>query len=53
MLEYLLVMIAILFALLYAVRAGGPIQTAAEKVMNDSASTMGGAVNAARARMGF
>ena len=53
MLEYLLVMVAILFALLYAVRAGGPIQSAAEKVMSDSGSTMSSAVNAARARMGF
>ena len=52
-LEYLLVMIAVLFALLYAVRPGGPIQNAVGKVLTDSATAMSGAVSNAQKRLGL
>ena len=52
-LEYLLVMIAVLFALLYAVRRGGPIQNAVGKVLTDSATAMSGAVSNAQKRLGL
>ena len=53
MLEYLLVMVAVLFALLYAVRSGGPIQDAVGKVLTDSATAMSGAVSNAQRRLGL
>jgi hypothetical protein len=50
-LEYLLAMAAILLAILYAVRPGGPIQNATGKVLADSANSISSTVQAASARL--
>jgi uncharacterized protein (UPF0333 family) len=50
-LEYLLAMAAILLAILFAVRPGGPIQSAIGSVMNNAASKIRTTVNDAGSRL--
>ena len=42
--EYLLVMVAILLAVLFAAQAGGPIQSAGGTVLSDTSSVIQGMV---------
>jgi hypothetical protein len=44
-LEYLLVLAAILLAIIFGVRQGGPIRTGVDTVMNDAATVISGLAN--------
>lgn len=52
-LEYLLALVAIVLAILYAARSNGPIQTAVGKVLTDTSDVIKGAVDASAQRLNF
>lgn len=51
--EYLLVLVAIVLAVLFAARANGPIQAAITSVSSDASSVITTAVNDVKGRLGL
>ena len=51
--EYLLALVAILFAILYAARKDGPLQAAIDKLLTSTSAEMGKAVNESVKRINF
>ena len=51
--EYLLVLVAIVLAVLFAARANGPIQSAIDGVSSDASSVISTAVNDVKGRLGL
>lgn len=51
--EYLLVLVAILLAMLFAVRTGGPVQSAVDTLLSDVADVISKAVTDAKGRLGL
>ena len=51
--EYLLALVAIVLAILFAARAEGPIQEAVGKVLTDTSNGISQAVNASAQRINF
>ena len=51
--EYLLMVVAVLLAILFAARPGGPIQTGANRLLSETGQAVGSTVGNARARLGI
>ncbi|MBI2495488.1 MAG: class III signal peptide-containing protein [Candidatus Omnitrophica bacterium] len=52
-LEYLLVLVAVVLAIFYAVRPGGPVQSAVGGLLSTSGETLQHAVTESRGRIGL
>ena len=51
--EYLLLLVAIILAIFYAVRPGGPIQSAVNSVLTDTQTVVTNTVNQVRGKLGL